>query len=63
MYNIVNELYLNKISCCIFITDMISDIENYQDIISNEIPIIYLSDKSNIDNSSSEIKGIKIPIE
>jgi hypothetical protein len=53
----------NKISCCIFITDMISDIENYQDIISNEIPIIYLSDKSNIDSSSSNIKGIKIPIE
>jgi hypothetical protein len=42
---------------------MISDIENYQDIISNEIPIIYLSDKSNIDDSSSKIKGIKIPIE
>lgn len=53
-----------KISCCIFITDLCSDISKYQDIIDNSIPIIYLSNINDINSSYGiDVKGIKIPIE
>jgi predicted metal-dependent peptidase len=50
------------ISCYIGITDMESDIEEYQKLIPSEIPTIYLA-PANIDRDWHEIKGKVIPIE
>jgi predicted metal-dependent peptidase len=52
----------DKISCCIFISDLYSDIENYQDDIQN-VPLIYISPKDSVKKFQSSIKGILIPIE
>jgi hypothetical protein len=51
-----------RISCYIGITDMDSDIEQNQNIIPGNIPIIYLSPYK-IDKSYEKINGKIIPIE
>ena len=51
------------ISCCIFMTDLYSDIEETQNIIKDEIPRIYLCPTSCKDNDHSKIKGKIIGIE
>lgn len=53
----------NKISCCIFITDMDSDIKKYQNILNKYLPKIYLAPISAIKSYENEINGILIPIE
>ena len=52
-----------KISCCIFITDMFSDIEEYQNIMSSKLSKIYLTLPSSIEYYDKKVKGILIPIE
>lgn len=56
------EHYDEKISCYIGITDMDSDIEQYQDIVPANVPVIYLV-PFNIDGTYEQIKGKVIPIE
>lgn len=53
----------DKISCCIFITDMFSDIEMYQNILNKNIPKIYLTSPLSIEHFNNRIDGILIPIE
>jgi predicted metal-dependent peptidase len=52
----------NRISCCIFITDMYSDIENYQHIIKH-LPKIYLTTPNSAENYDKKVEGVLIPIE
>jgi len=51
------------ISCCIFITDLWSDIESTQSIIRDDIPRIYLCPMSCIKDDHLKIKGKIIGIE
>lgn len=51
-----------RISCCIFITDMCSDIEETQDIIPDSIPRIWLTLPSSVEMYKGKVKGKIIPI-
>jgi predicted metal-dependent peptidase len=50
------------VSCFIGISDMESDIEEYQNLIPSEIPVIYLA-PVNFDHSYDFVKGKVIPVE
>lgn len=51
----------NKISCVIYITDMYSDIEEYQDIVPTQVPEVYLTTVN--EKHTDKIKGLIIPVE
>ncbi len=51
------------ISCCIFITDLMSDIEETQHIIKDNIPRIYICPQGCINEDHTNIKGKIIGIE
>ena len=53
----------DRISCCIFISDLYSDIEESQNIINDTIPRIYLCPKACMNQDHSRIKGKIIGIE
>ena len=55
-YSINNEEN-ERISCCIFITDMISDIEEYQNIIPNSIPRIWIAPQKSASLYKNKVKG------
>jgi hypothetical protein len=50
------------ISCYIGVSDLESDIEDYQNIIPSNIPVLYLA-PINSENHFNNIKGRIIPIE
>lgn len=52
----------DKISCCIFMTDCCSDIQDTQDIVPNEIPMVYLVPEEGM-SYTQNIRGKIIPIE
>ena len=52
----------DKISCCIFLTDCCSDIQDTQDIVPNEIPMVYLVPENGM-SYTQNIRGKIIPIE
>lgn len=52
-----------RISCCIFITDMMSDIKQTQDIIPSYIPKIWLTPPSSAKLFDGSVSGKIIPIE
>ena len=52
----------NKISCVIYITDMYSDIEEFQNIVPPPVPEVYLT-TVNDNINTKKIKGLIIPVE
>jgi len=51
-----------QISCCIFLTDCCSDIQQYQDTVPTEIPMVYLVPEQGMSYTNG-IRGKIIPIE
>ena len=61
-YFINNKDTENAISCFISITDMYSDIEEYQNIIPNKVPTIYLTPEG-CEKEHKSVRGVIIPVE
>ena len=61
-YYIKNKDSEDAISCFISITDMESDIELYQDVVPEKVPMIYLAPEG-CEKRFSSVKGVIIPVE
>lgn len=61
-YFINNKNSEDAISCFISITDMCSDIEEYQDLIPSKVPVIYLAPEG-CEKEHKSVKGVVIPVE